>query len=371
MKRPQARQVHRHPLRRDRLRIVELEGIHRDHLRQGGVDADGRAAEHPVGEHGGEGQCWRRVRSVRVLGEHRLGLGDAGQQTGRPPVFDQRHRLAVRGRHRDEQPPLIVVGAGHDWHFVDLAPGKGVLQGQGQQGRLVDRRPHQVADRSQPRYSGLEQRTDVGLSQAVQVVRGAAELADVLQVACLGLGLGDGVAGTGAQPALDDRFPEQPGADGRGQMGTHAHAPCGLPGDGHGGRVTAEGRDVDLHPLQGGLLVEQAIVAGRPAALSGQGGQGQEAQCPQAVIERDHHHTVLPGEAAGVVVAAGTQGEGPAVNPDHHREPAASRSCLGCVDVQVQAVLTADHLAGRLPGDGELRLDDLWTAIAGPAGVQR
>ena len=44
-------------------------------------------------------------------------------------------------------------------------------------------------------------------------------------------------------------------------MGHHAETAGALAEDGHVFRVTAELRDVGLHPAQGGLLVHDAVIA--------------------------------------------------------------------------------------------------------------
>src|SRR4029077_6928901 len=106
---------------------------------------------------------------------------------------------------------------------------------------------------------------------------------------------------------------------------------------GHVARIAAEAADVALHPAQRGLLVHQAVVAGRAAPAAGQRRVGQEAEGAEPVVDGDHYDAV-PDKFGRVVVVAFTGTQRAAVHPDHHGQV----SCLvggGGEHVQVQAVL--------------------------------
>jgi hypothetical protein len=79
--------------------------------------------------------------------------------------------------------------------------------------------------------------------------------------------------------------------------------------------VPAELADVALHPAQRGLLVHQAVVAGRPARVAGQGGMREEAERAEPVVDGDHDRAVRyqPGR---VIVLAFAEPQSAAVNPD-------------------------------------------------------
>ena len=133
-------------------------------------------------------------------------------------------------------------------------------------------------------------------------------------------------------------------------MGAGAHAARRFSGNSNFGRVAPEGGDVALHPPQRGLLIQQAVIARRPAPLRAQGRQGQPAQGAQPVVQGHHHDAILPGQFASVVAVARPGGVRAAVNPDHHRQPALRAGGGGSVDVQVQAVFLTLDGAGRLTG---------------------
>ena len=130
----------------------------------------------------------------------------------------------------------------------------------------------------------------------------------------------------------------------------HAHRPGTgrLAEDGDVAGVAPERRDVVAHPLEGRDVVEDAVVARRLLGrLGGQGGMGEEAEGPQAVVGGHHDHALLrhraavedPGAASARAVAA-------AVEPHHHRPALAHPRRRP--QVQGQAVLAARQLAPRI-----------------------
>ena len=101
--------------------------------------------------------------------------------------------------------------------------------------------------------------------------------------------------------------------------------------------------DVVTDPLQGGDLVEQAPVGGRPLDL-------REALDADAVVERHHDDAAVPREAAAVVFGQAGHADrvGAAVDPDHHRQPRA-RARLGRPDVDRQPVVVRGVPAPTCP----------------------
>jgi len=84
-------------------------------------------------------------------------------------------------------------------------------------------------------------------------------------------------------------------------------------------RVAAERPDVPAYPLQGGLLVLDAVIAryviGRLAA---QGRMGHESECPEPIVDGHHDHAGLH-KLACVILVAFADHERTAVDPHHHR----------------------------------------------------
>ena len=164
--------------------------------------------------------------------------------------------------------------------------------------------------------------------------------------------------------AFDDRLLEEPGRQRRNDLRMRAQAASGFAEDSDVVRVAAERRDIRLDPLQRGLLIHQAVVAGSAAAFGRECGMREEAQGAQPVVDGDNGDALGHQRVAVVVVAfAGEQGT--AVDPDHDRErPGTFRR----VDVQIETVF-------RGTGDAERarRLRAVWPergcpAWSGPGG---
>lgn len=145
--------------------------------------------------------------------------------------------------------------------------------------------------------------------------------------------------------ALDNGALEQcRGFGRRHQVGDRVTA-CGLAEGRDPAGIAAECGDVALHPAEGFELVQQAQV-GRPARAG-----CQEAEQPQPVGHRDHHHAVLGYQYRrvedGEVARSG--GVGTAVDPHHHGQPRAFRAeqvhVRGHGDGQVLAVLAPRQFA--------------------------
>jgi hypothetical protein len=68
--------------------------------------------------------------------------------------------------------------------------------------------------------------------------------------------------------------------------------------------VAAEGRDVPLHPLEGGDLVQQTVVAGGVVrGLIRQFGMDEEAEDVGAVVDGDRDHALAGHALAGHALA--------------------------------------------------------------------
>jgi hypothetical protein len=118
-------------------------------------------------------------------------------------------------------------------------------------------------------------------------------------------------------------------------VGEDAESSGGLAEEGHIAGVATEPGDVGPHPLQGGLLVHDPVVAGRAAGIA-QGRVGQEAHGAEPVVDGDDDDA--PGnEGPSFGIGRGVAGgEGTAVDPDHDRVGALAR---GRVDVEIETVL--------------------------------
>ena len=82
----------------------------------------------------------------------------------------------------------------------------------------------------------------------------------------------------------------------RANLQSHAHAASRLAEDGDGVRVTPEGPDVVLDPLEGQPLVPQAVVAWqRVVVVAG----GEEAEDPEAVLYGDDDHPPVGHQLGG------------------------------------------------------------------------
>jgi hypothetical protein len=161
------------------------------------------------------------------------------------------------------------------------------------------------------------------------------------------LGLGDRAVPGAA--ALHDGALEEALRELRGEQDEHVLAAGRLSEDRDVRRVAAEGRDVGLHPLERGDLVERAEVArgvARVAALA-QRRVPEPAERAEAVVERHHDHAMQGGQAAAVVEARGADGVAAAVDPDHHRQARIGGRAAqgGRVDVEREAVLVTDQRA--------------------------
>lgn len=140
-------------------------------------------------------------------------------------------------------------------------------------------------------------------------------------------------------------------------------------------RVTAEVGDVIVDPLQGELLVEQAVVAGGVVGgLSAEVGMGEETEGAETVVDCDDDD-VLGGKAGTVVRwnRACTSGEAPTVDPEKDGEVLGSE--VGGIvigrgpDVQVETVLADVLAAGREDARSAVRLGTIGTEGAGVIDV--
>ena len=79
--------------------------------------------------------------------------------------------------------------------------------------------------------------------------------------------------------------------------------------------------------------------------------QVEKAKHAEPIVDCNHHHVALGGKDGAVVVVAGTDVVGAAVNPEHNGKTLLTRFGR-CVDVQDLAVMTGLHI-------GDVRLQFL------------
>ena len=285
------------------------------------------AAVGPV-QVGGAGQPHVRLFGGD-LGEHRLdALGCDGHQ---------------RRLHVAEQRGLVLVGADDQGHRVRHPPpcgGDRVVRdhvavddrGEREKARRVDR--HLVEHRAGRLHDSLGRQ----LVQAVEVARSEVEH---LEEACGHPPGAFGVIGGRRRGALRDRRAEQAGCRGAAQQRGDHPAAGGLTEQRHLGRVPAEGGDVVADPLQGGEHVAQTEVGGEAFAVGAQGGQFQEAECAEPVVDGHDDHVAAGGQRGAVVerLTGRAQHVGSAVDPHHHRLAVAGLGVGGCPDIERQEIV--------------------------------
>lgn len=115
----------------------------------------------------------------------------------------------------------------------------------------------------------------------------------------------------------------------------------------HVRRVAAEGRNVVVHPLQAGDLVEQTEVAGsvgRRGRRVAQRRMAEPAEYTEPVLQRHHDHSLAAGQMMPQRRIRETERVAAAMDPHHHRQPL-TRGLLGgelrSPDIQIQAILAA------------------------------
>ena len=127
------------------------------------------------------------------------------------------------------------------------------------------------------------------------------------------------------------------------RLHSHACAAGRFTPDGHVIRVSAEGCDILMHPLQGHLLVQQTQVLGVRIVLAVRKmGQMQETQDAQSVLEGNEDDIRILLCQVGTVkqIHSGSSGnEGAAVNP-HQDGFLLPRLIIGLPNIQIQAVFT-------------------------------
>ena len=123
-----------------------------------------------------------------------------------------------------------------------------------------------------------------------------------------------------ARRALADRAVKQTTGGGGGHQRLHAVRSGTLPENRHILRVTAEGCDVVVHPLQGQHDIAQKQIAVNGVFAVGQRRQIEGTQCPHPVVHRDVH-APAPSQGATVIQRGGraTQEVTAAVDEEHHR----------------------------------------------------
>ena len=149
---------------------------------------------------------------------------------------------------------------------------------------------------------------------------------------------------------------EQPLRERRRLHDVHAPRAGRLAEDRDAPRVTAEGRDVLLHPLQDRDVIEDRVVARR--VLGRFGRQLRMRKKPERAepVVRRHDDDAFSGEGGAVVGRrrAGAARPGAAVDPDHHRPLVAARG--GGPHVQVEAVFARRRRLRGVRRTGRIRL---------------
>ncbi len=148
------------------------------------------------------------------------------------------------------------------------------------------------------------------------------------------------------RPAFADRAMDQPLGKRRDHQRAHRKRPGRLAEDRDLARVAAKGRDVVVHPLQRGHLIEQAVVARRVAArFLRQLRVREKPEHAEAVVGRDHDDALAREPFAVLPRLGGRAGLKPAaMNPEHHGQFLA-RLGRRRPDVEVEAVLA--HLVAE------------------------
>ena len=127
-----------------------------------------------------------------------------------------------------------------------------------------------------------------------------------------------------------------------------------LPENHHIVRIAAELGDIALDPLQDGDLVERAPVArGMLGILRREGGMGEEAERPHAVVER-HEHDILAGPLLAVELrlAAPALAQAAAEDPHGHRQFLVHLPGRLGPDIQIEAILAVRSLVTVAPLGG-------------------
>ena len=119
--------------------------------------------------------------------------------------------------------------------------------------------------------------------------------------------------------AFEDGLMKEAARHGGSHQIHHAEGARGLARYGDTLRISAERRNVALHPSQGFDLIEQAVVAGNIVrGFGAKSGMRQVAECAQPVIDA-YDYKAAPGHRRAVVesLAAGAAGQRSAMNPNH------------------------------------------------------
>ena len=174
--------------------------------------------------------------------------------------------------------------------------------------------------------------------------------------------------------ALDDHATEETVGLVDPQETGDAHPTRRLAEEGDVVRVATEDVDVLAHPVERGHLVGKTPVPGSGPLLAVEPllpvllecGMGEEAECTEAVVDRDEHHIAVACEHPAAVETSRPRAgeERAAVDPDHHRTALGVGG--GGPDVEAEAIL-GDHLgiAAERELDQALRLrGDRTEAIA-------
>ncbi len=144
--------------------------------------------------------------------------------------------------------------------------------------------------------------------------------------------------------ALGDRGLEEPACAGRAEQGADTGRAGRLAEHGDVIRVAAERADAFAYPFERGDLVEDAGVARARELAVVEIGEMEEAERPEAVVDRHDHDVAVDGKVRAVVPRriARAPNECAAVNP--HHDGSARVVAARCPDVEVEAVFAVRRL---------------------------
>ena len=145
--------------------------------------------------------------------------------------------------------------------------------------------------------------------------------------------------------AFPNRFVKKPFGQRRCHQCAHRKRSRAFAKDRNVPRVSAERRDIILHPLQRRYLIEQTVIPRRiPPRLFRQFRMYKESKNAQAVIHGDDDHALLRQNRSILSLLRSRPRYKPSsINPDHDRQ-LRRRRFRGRPDIQRQAILTASGI---------------------------
>ena len=102
------------------------------------------------------------------------------------------------------------------------------------------------------------------------------------------------------------------------QVNYHRPTASGLAKDSHIGRISTEGGNVALNPLQGCLLVHMTVIDMElVGSLGSKRGMCEETEAPDAIVHANSDHA-LAGDAIQWIYRRPTGDQCATIDPDHH-----------------------------------------------------